>query len=636
MKVLKKIVILVALFLGILSSSAMNVYADDVEYSIPSYIGDLAIHQDNSAIYRQRVTYHFDSSYKGQYVSLGTAGKMPKGFTLSGPPTVRAYKNGKEIYVSSNLENLGDGYRLKVYNSGQEGDTVELDVEWQLSNMLFKYQDIAELNWSPISNWDVRLDKVEMNVSIDGTSKQSQLVPHRGYLQDTPRVTKENNTYHIAAQNVHNRLELHAYWDTDIIEGASLPGRHLDDFRKLENKIGRANRRRLFLVNAAIPLILMVSLVLLCVCYYRLKKALTRYYFKPVRLYEMPADLSPLAVMQMVYNQSVFDLSAFGKAMGRKPVTFDNLLQAELLDLIDRKALVMEEVEGKYWLTIGDTSQLSDYEDDFISWAFGENLNLPVSSLFSDYHFDEDAKRRLKKAYSGSELEGQMRSAGNKITNAFKVQAKRISQEVKAQVDSFAPASYRKLSKKERGQLNAIGVSLTIMIIIPIVVTVYLLIHYYFHLITLFYILLSFSLIVILFLFLWRTAFYRYSGVLTPEGGRVRLLWDSFDKMMADIGTFEKAELESLIIWNRMLVYATLFGHADKVERYMELHSVQLSDYPITTIYPYLAPQLYLATSQFNNSITAANSASHFSVSSGSSGFGGFSGGGGGGGGGAF
>ena len=37
----------------------------------------------------------------------------------------------------------------KIYNAGYAGDTVRVTVTWKLTNLLFLYKDIAELNWQP-------------------------------------------------------------------------------------------------------------------------------------------------------------------------------------------------------------------------------------------------------------------------------------------------------------------------------------------------------------------------------------------------------------------------------------------------------------------------------------------------------
>ena len=49
---------------------------------------------------------------------------------------------------------------LKFYNPGQDGDTVEVDLVWNLKNLLFLYDDIAELNQQPLTDSSGAIGKV--------------------------------------------------------------------------------------------------------------------------------------------------------------------------------------------------------------------------------------------------------------------------------------------------------------------------------------------------------------------------------------------------------------------------------------------------------------------------------------------
>lgn len=40
--------------------------------------------------------------------------------------------------------------------------------------------------------------------------------------------------------------------------------------------------------------------------------------------------------------------------------------------------------------------------------------------------------------------------------------------------------------------------------------------------------------------------------------------------MLRDIAHLDQAELESIVLWNRLLVYATLFDYAKKVSKLMK------------------------------------------------------------------
>ena len=109
-----------------------------IDFKINSYQGDLYIHADNTAEFRQKIVYQFEEDFKGQIVGLGRAGKMPSGFDIDPHPKVQAAKNGAELVdVTSEVIEGADGYTVKVYNPGQDGDTVEVDLVWNLKKFAF-------------------------------------------------------------------------------------------------------------------------------------------------------------------------------------------------------------------------------------------------------------------------------------------------------------------------------------------------------------------------------------------------------------------------------------------------------------------------------------------------------------------
>ena len=90
-------------------------------------------------------------------------------------------------------------------------------------------------------------------------------------------------------------------------------------------------------------------------------------------------------------------------------------------------------------------------------------------------------------------------------------------------------------------------------------------------------------------------------GVLNEEGAEAYYLWTSFENMLRDIAHLDKAELESIVVWNRLLVYATLYGYAKKVNKIMKLHKIQLEN---------AAMNLYVSCGwdkQFHTSATQIN-----------------------------
>lgn len=225
------------LVLGLFCLLPLSVFA--IDFKINSYQGDLYIHADNTAEFRQKIVYQFEEDFKGQIVGLGRAGKMPSGFDIDPHPKVQASKNGAELTdITSEVTEEADGYTVKVYNPGQEGDTVEVDLVWNLKNLLFLYDDIAELNWQPLTDSSGAIGKFEFRVR--GDKGAEKLFFHTGKLFKEGTIEKSNLDYTIRLDNLPSKrgVELHAYWprsafasDTD----QGLKGNRLEEFNKIED-----------------------------------------------------------------------------------------------------------------------------------------------------------------------------------------------------------------------------------------------------------------------------------------------------------------------------------------------------------------------------------------------------------------
>ncbi|CAD0137707.1 protein of unknown function [Streptococcus thermophilus] len=57
----------------------------------------------------------------------------------------------------------------------------------------------------------------------------------------------------------------------------------------------------------------------------------------------------------------------------------------------------------------------------------------------------------------------------------------------------------------------------------------------------------------------------RQKRTLAPSHTEEYRHWQYFESMLRSITSFRQSELESVILWNRILVYATLYGQAKKV-----------------------------------------------------------------------
>ncbi|WP_138336152.1 MULTISPECIES: DUF2207 family protein [Streptococcus] len=617
------------LVLGLFCLLPLSVFA--IDFKINSYQGDLYIHADNTAEFRQKIVYQFEEEFKGQIVGLGRAGKMPSGFDIDPHPKVQAAKNGAELAdVTSEVIEGADGYTVKVYNPGQDGDIVEVDLVWNLKNLLFLYDDIAELNWQPLTDSSGTIGKFEFNVR--GDKGAEKLFFHTGKLFREGTVEKSNLDYTIRLDDLPPKrgVELHAYWPRTIFASATdqgLKGNHLEEFNKVEDSIVKEKEQSKQLVTWVFPLLLSISL-LLSVCFYftyRRKTIPSVKYAKNHRLYEPPMELEPMVLSEAVYSTSLEEVSPLVKGAGK--FTFDQLIQATLLDVIDRGNVSIISEGDAVGLRLVREDGLSSFEKDCLNLAFSGKKEATLSNLFADYKVSDSLYRRAKAAD-----EKRIQARGRQLKSSFEEVLKEMQEGVRNRVSFWGlPDYYRPLTGGEKALQVGMGISTILPLFIGFGLFLYSLdVHGYLYLPLP---ILGFLGLVLAVFYYWKLRLDNRDGVLNEAGAEVYYLWTSFENMLREIARLDQAELESIVVWNRLLVYATLFGYADKVSHLMKVHHIQVENPDINLYVAYgWHSMFYHSSAQMSHYASVANTASTYSVSSGSgSSGGGFSGGGGGG-----
>lgn len=602
-----------------------------VDFSIPSYKGELYIHADNTAEFRQKIVYQFEDDFNGQIVGLGRAGKMPSGFEIDTHPKVEASKNGHKIEnLTSEVTEETNGYTVKVYNPGQEGDRVEVELTWQLKNLLFLYDDIAELNWQPLTDSSESIEKFEFHIS--GEKGAEKLFFHTGQLYREGRIEQSGHDYTIRLDNLPSKrgVELHAYWPrTDFASAMDqgLKGNRLEEFNKIEESIVREKEQSKQLVTWVFPSILSISL-LLSICFYfiyRRKTTPSVKYAKNHRLYEPPMELEPMVLSEAVYSTSLEEVSPLIKGAGK--FTFNQLIQATLLDVIDRGNVSIISEGDAVTLRLVKEDGLANFERTCLNLAFSGKKEVAVSDLFADYKVSENLYRGAK-----ATDEKRIQTKGRKLKYSFERALKEMQEGVRNRVSFWGlPDYYRPLTGLEKALQVSIGVSTIFPLIIGFGLFLYSLdVHGYLYLPLP---ILGLIGLVLAAFYYWKIRLDNRDGVLNEAGAEVYYLWTSFENMLREIAQLDQVELESIVVWNRLLVYATLFGYADKVSHLMKVHQIQVENPDLNLYVAYgWHSMFYHSTAQMSHYASVANTASTYSVSSssGSSG-GGFSGGGGGG-----
>ena len=617
------------LVLGWFCLLPLSVFA--IDFKINSYQGDLYIHADNTAEFRQKIVYQFEEDFKGQIVGLGRAGKMPSGFDIDPHPKVQAAKNGAELTdVTSEVIEGADGYTVKVYNPGQDGDTVEVDLVWNLKNLLFLYDDIAELNWQPLTDSSGNIGKFEFHVR--GDKGAEKLFFHTGKLFREGTIEKSNLDYTIRLDNLPAKrgVELHAYWPrTDFASARDqgLKGNRLEEFNKIEDSIFKEKEQSKQLVTWVFPSILSISL-LLSICFYfiyRRKTTPSVKYAKNHRIYEPPMELEPMVLSEAVYSTSLEEVSPLVKGAGK--FTFDQLIQATLLDVIDRGNVSIISEGDAVGLRLVKEDGLSSFEKDCLNLAFSGKKEETLSNLFADYKVSDSLYRRAK-----ASDEKRIQAKGRQLKSSFEEVLNQMQEGVRKRISFWGlPDYYRPLTGGEK----ALQVGMGVLTILPLFIGFGLFLYsldVYGYLYLLLPILGFLGLVLAVFYY-WKLRLDNRDGVLNEAGAEVYYLWTSFENMLREIARLDQAELESIVVWNRLLVYATLFGYADKVSHLMKVHQIQVENQDINLYVDYgWHGMFYHSSAQMSHYASIANTASTYSVSSGNgSSGGGFSGGGGGG-----
>ena len=569
--------ILLACFLP-LSLQHVQADEDEVEYSLPSYVGHLSIHDDGNATFSQEVTYDFDSDYKGQYVALGKIG----GYSIMDDPKVSATVNGKEkTDITVEKTDSYDGIKLKVYNSGSDGDRVVLKVTWQIQQLLNLYSDIAVLNWFPISDWDKGFGQVDF--TVDGLdASQGELYAHAGYFGKDPHVKRTATGYQVHVDNLpaSGKLELHAYWPmTNTLrennQAYLLNKTNEADFLKKERNIKESKEKFRHLFYVILPLVILSFVLVGIFCYLIvLYSTRTPSFPRDARLYEAPQDLAPLVLAKNVYNQS-FDKTGLKEETG--PLKFKHMVQATILDLIDRGYLTFRREGDSNILTRIEKEGLSSFEGSFLDMLFDGRMEIRDSEMFSRYYLDKDAlDKQFKSARTSYEREA-IRSQGKRVKYQFTNDGYQVAKGVEKEEFALGlPKIYRDFSAKEK-TFNILGVAALVLSMMLCSLSTLFLFAAFGSGLGFYYILglLPIAGLTVLFWFLVKR---RRQRCLDATQISTYYQWHSFKNMIKSIPSFKKSELESVILWNRILVYATLYGQAKKVSDVLKRYNIHLSN----------------------------------------------------------
>lgn len=415
-----------------------RVLADDkVKSQIDNFKGNLQINQDNTATYTQEIDYTYKTKFNGQYVTLGEAGVMPANFRIADNPKVQAYKNGKEVHVRVEKIDWDDGTKLKIYNGGHKGDKVKIRVQWQLSNLLTVYQDVAELNWMPLSDQTDTIKHLEFTVKPPSATSISKLYAHTNLFRPQASIQGKDGEYTVKISDVKEKFELHAYWAKYMFYvWPSYSSSEKDNIEALERQIEKESDTTRLNLGSRYPMLITITMAGFGLLFDGLLRLTHRTlnFNKKTYLFNIPESaLSPLVAARFIHQQSLFQ-SKKNKHGLAADINFNNLIQATLLDLIDRRILTVVAPKNQKRLKKNNIDEASASEKEFISFVMGDRKEASINHLFLEYEFNDADIRRLKVKYSGGRLQKEVRELGRNFNTHFNNKLNRIDEGVQTDI----------------------------------------------------------------------------------------------------------------------------------------------------------------------------------------------------------
>lgn len=511
-----------------------------------------------------------------------------------------------KCYTESRLAN---GYRYRMYDY-TDNHKVAFYIKYTIVDAVVLHQDVAELYWTFVPDgFEDTLRNVEVQVHLPGedVSNVFRFWAHGNLDGNIEKLDNQSVAATISEVLPGEAVDIRLTFNTSLVNSEEITKHSyvqaLDDIIEVETqRADEANQLRAELIskrNTAVWLswILISSVLILGIfIYFKYGKSPKASYFSKYNR-EFIDD----------YNVEVIDY-----LMNRKITP--NALSASIMNLIYKKNIKVAEIESKkkakdYEFTLIHTDQLNYSEIMLVEFLFdtvgkGKN-NAEKQKIFTT--------KDLKSYASGSKT----------CTNFIK---------------SYTAWKNNVLQKGVDEQFFETSSTPKIIGIIILFITIFLLMYIVNYGID--YIPSYIAILLAVVFFIYTLVVYKK----TKKGSEHYARWKAFRNFLNDFGSFELKELPEIILWERYLVYATVFGLAEKVEKSMNVYISEMDlsqasfDYYPTFFYLNIGPMIH---SSFNEAITsaynrqAANYANTHSNSSSGGGFGGgFSSGGGFGGGG--
>ena len=584
------------------------VYASSTEeYTINAYIqsnGDMIVHE-----YKK-----MDGSYNGYITNLRYSNNNLKKFTgvvedfdgssiynatslidlkvYSGSSVTdtrnlfsRVSSADKGVYGVYTVADVGNGYNLTIYQPSSYN--LGSLVTYTLKDVVVIHNDVCEIAWDFISkSYQEDIDNLTINIYLPGENSDGNLrVFSHGQLNGYNKIV--NNKMVSATYNnlkSGNAVDVRVVFDKNLItNGKKKSGVNgLDNILKVEKiRADKANEEResartLMKIYYSVTIFELIVLVLLWVISY------------------LKYDKEYMETFTGRYNREFIDdynVEVIDYLM-KKSIT-PNALSAAIMDLVYKKYVTVEKIkDGK--------------KDDYLFTRTDKECTDTTEEYLLDFLFNDVGN---DKTFTTSNLKSYAKSTKtyDKFTTKYTTWKNKVVSDSKKQ-DFY---------EKTGGKKALFGVIVLFMVLINFLIVV--IINTGVSNLPLSIILYVLSFIYILYLIV--------SKKRTKKGNDHYLRWRAFKNFLSDFGKFDIKDLPEIALWERYMVYAVIFGIADKVQKEMNVKIKEMPEMEGTPYYSFHNYYIYndlcrTVSNTVNRAVTDALSTAS-SQNSSSGGFGG-------------
>ena len=507
-------------------------------------------------------------------------------------------------YVERSIQ---DGKSYKMYYAADD-EQVAFFLQYTLTDVVVLHEDVAEIYWTFVGeNFDDTIENLQIQVHLpqEDSSNLFRIWTHGDLTATVNFVDRQSFLTSVLRVPRNTAIDVRSTFDKGLMDASLVTKQSgvsaLDGILEVEEK--RANDANILRETTARNLRIMQ---IVCVLFLVFVLAWWIYvYFRFDKEYKSTFRSKYNREFIDDYNVEVIDYLMNGNIT-------ENAMSASILNLIYKKNIQVEEMtddkkskkkKKEYVFTLLNRDGVNDTEDvllDFLFETVGKDNKFTTKDL-QQYASASKTFSHFQKSYT----------------------------------------NWKTCVKKDGERQNFYEQNG-----LPIVSSIFILLIAVFILFLANYLGVdSFLIIVVLTISI---VFLIYSLLIkkrTKKGNEDYVRWLAFKRFLEDFGRFDIKELPEIKLWERYLVYATIFGLADQVEKAMNVKIAEFSPDMVGAYYPtwvdfHIA---HMVSSSVHHSIASnytaiSNSAIASSTHSSGSGFGGggslgggFGGGGGGG-----